>query len=96
MNRTMGRLAKVLLLCFGLGFGVVSRAQIDTLGVPPEKDFNDLYKRAAASQFVVVGKIVKTEGIGEHWTKELNDRIKSANDLRVAREVPPFAVPIPM
>ncbi len=85
MNQTIGRTARVLLLCFGLVFGVVSMAQIDTLGVAPEKDFNDLYKRAAASQFVVVGKVIKTEGIGEHWTQELNDRIKAANDLRVAR-----------
>jgi hypothetical protein len=59
-------------------------AQIDTLMVPPEKDLNDLYKRAAASQFVAVGTVVRTEGIGERWTEEVNQRIMAANDISVS------------
>jgi hypothetical protein len=84
MNRIHSVAARVGLLVLALAFAETGMAQIDTLMVEPEKDFRDLYKRAAASQFVVVGTVVRMDGIGERWTKDLYERIMAANDLSVA------------
>ena len=85
MSREYRVVATVCLLSLSLAMAEIATAQIDTLRVAPEKDFEDLYERAAASQFVVTGTVVRTEGIGERWTEELNQRIKTAQDLSVAR-----------
>ena len=39
-----------------------SWAQLDTESIPPAEDQRDLFARAAASQIVVIGTIVKSEG----------------------------------
>jgi hypothetical protein len=65
---------KKLLLCLFLGmtFSTSVFAQIDTPMTPPEKDFGDLFQRAAASRFVVIGTVVKDDGISKRmWEKDI-------------------------
>jgi hypothetical protein len=64
---------KELLLCLFLGmtFSTSILAQIDTPMTPPEHDYGDLFQRAAASRFVVIGTVIKDEGISKRmWEKD--------------------------
>jgi hypothetical protein len=56
-------------LAFALVFSESSACQIDTAVVPPEKDLSDLHRRAAASRFVVIGTVIKAEGVGRHLSE---------------------------
>lgn len=58
--------------------------QIDTERIPPEQDTNDLYLRAAASRFVVIGTVTKTDGVSRRMTPELLHRVKAEGDLSLA------------
>lgn len=42
--------------------GLAAGTQIDTELIPPEVDQRDLYARAAASQLVIIGTVIKSEG----------------------------------
>ncbi len=54
----------------------IAASQIDTERIPPALDNGDLYRRAAASRLVVIGTIVKTEGISERLTPALIEQMK--------------------
>jgi hypothetical protein len=56
-------------LCFG--HAVRARVQIDTPIIAPEHDVADLYARAASSRFVVVGTVLRSEGVSKRMTPEL-------------------------
>jgi hypothetical protein len=64
-------------LILGMTFSTSVLAQIDSPMTPPEKDFGDLFQRAAASRFVVIGTVIKNDGIGKRMTPEL---LKKMND----------------
>lgn len=55
--------------------------QIDTERIPPALDNGDLYSRAAASRFVVVGTIVKAEGVSKRLTPTLLEAMKRDANL---------------
>lgn len=59
----------------------VPARQIDTERISPEQDMGDLYLRAAASRFVVIGTIAKTDGVSQRMTPELLQRVKAESDL---------------
>lgn len=50
-------------LIFFMGLAIPALAQLDTESVPPELDQRDLYARAAASQRVIIGTVVKSQGV---------------------------------
>jgi hypothetical protein len=77
---------KKTLLGFFLGMTFTTSlfAQIDTERIPPKQDSEDLFQRAAASQFVVIGTITKSVGISKRMTPELLKRVNSENDLSLA------------
>ena len=50
--------------------------QIDTERIPPEQDSSDLYRRAAASRLVVIGTVVKSEGIGKRLSQSDIEKMK--------------------
>src|SRR5882762_4573014 len=52
--------------------------------IPPEYDLSDLYPRAVASRFVVIGTVVKTDGVSQRMTSELLRRVKDEGDLSLA------------
>jgi hypothetical protein len=55
-----------------------ARAQLDTESTPPEKDSNDLFARAAASRLVVIGTVIKSEGVPRRIPpQELEARLKN-------------------
>src|SRR5580765_347251 len=56
-------------------------AQIDTDRVPSAVDTGDLYLRATASRFVVIGTVVSTHGVGRRMTPELLRRVKAESDI---------------
>jgi hypothetical protein len=61
-------------------FGLIAtaRAQLDTESTPPEKDSNDLFARAAASRLVVIGTVIKSEGVPRRIPpEELETRLKN-------------------
>jgi hypothetical protein len=62
----------------------IAMAQIDTGRIPPEQDSGDLYVRAAASRFVVIGTVVSTDGVSHRMTPELLRRVKAEGDLSLA------------
>jgi hypothetical protein len=62
----------------------IARAQIDTERVPPGQDSSDLYRRAAASQIVVVGTVAASEGVSKRMTDQLIQRVKAEGDLSLA------------
>jgi len=62
----------------------IAIAQIDTERIPPEYDLSDLYPRAVASRFVVIGTVVKTDGVSQRMTSELLRRVKDERDLSLA------------
>lgn len=51
--------------------------QIDCEMTPPAKDFGDLYERAAASRLVIVGTVVKEEGVSPRLTQEAMEKMTS-------------------
>jgi len=55
----MSRLLSFILL---FGLAIAAQAQLDTPSIPPELDQRDLYTRAEASQLVIIGTVVKSEG----------------------------------
>jgi hypothetical protein len=71
----------ILILFFVLLFSVFAVAQIDTPPVPPEQDLGDLFQRAAASRFVVIGTIVKSRGVAKRMTPKLVDEVRKEGDL---------------
>lgn len=52
----------VSIACLLLGLLIPAKAQLDSESIPPELDQRDLYARAAASQVVIIGLVVKSEG----------------------------------
>jgi hypothetical protein len=59
-------------LILGMTFSTSVSAQIDTPVTPPERDYGDLFQRAAASRFVVIGTVIKDEGISKRmWEKDI-------------------------
>jgi hypothetical protein len=58
-----------------------THAQIDTPATPPDRDLSDLYKRASASRFVVIGTVVKIGGVSKRMTAELLERVKAEGEL---------------
>src|SRR5260370_8559091 len=75
----------LLALFLGTTFSAaIAIAQIDTERIPPEDDLSDLYPRAVASQFVVIGTVVKTDGVSQRMTSELLRRVKDEGDLSLA------------
>jgi hypothetical protein len=75
MQQMRKPLFTLLLIAFSAPF---SNAQIaiDTERIPPEHDSNDLYRRAAASRFVVIGTVVKTEGIAKRLSQSDVEKMK--------------------
>lgn len=67
---------------FALGVLAIASAQIDTPPIPPERDVRDLYRRVAASRFVVVGTVVESEGVTKRMTPEVTE--KARTDLGAA------------
>ncbi len=75
----------LLALFLGTMFSAsIAIAQIDTERIPPEDDLSDLYPRAVASRFVVIGTVVKTDGVSQRMTSELLRRVKDERDLSLA------------
>ena len=74
------RRALVFFLILTLAPSII-RAQIDTERIPPSQDSRDLYRRAAASQLVVVGTVVASEGVSKRTTEELVQSVKTESDL---------------
>ena len=57
-------------------------AQLDTESIPPAEDQNDLFARAAASRLVVIGTVIKGEGIGKRIPpEELAEHLKNGTTL---------------
>jgi len=50
-------------------------AQIDTEIIPPAQDLRDLYERAAASRLVIVGTVVKSEGVAKRLSQSDKDKM---------------------
>ena len=65
----------LLLIAFTASFSTSAQVAIDTERIPPEYDSNDLYRRAAASRFVVVGTVVKTEGVSKRLSQSDIERM---------------------
>ena len=61
--RTRYSSCSLTILAFGLLFTGIGASQIDTPSVPPGQDLGDLYQRAAASRFVLIGTVDKSEGV---------------------------------
>ena len=80
MNRLYRYGASIFLLGLTLANAGTAKAQIDTPMVAPESDFGDLYKRAAASRFVVVGTVTRSEGVSKRWTMDLEASKKEARE----------------
>jgi hypothetical protein len=81
VNRLYRHAASVFLLGLTLANAGTAKAQIDTPMIAPESDFGDIYKRAAASQFVVAGTVTRRDGVGKRWTKDLEAKIRAEGDL---------------
>lgn len=65
-----------LVLVFGLMAS--ARAQLDTESLPSGKDSNDLFARAAASRLVVIGTVIKSEGVPRRIPpEEIETRLKN-------------------
>jgi len=46
-----------------VGLVTSARAQLDTESIPPELDQRDLYAKAAASRLVIIGTVIRSEGV---------------------------------
>lgn len=59
-----------------------ARAQLDTESIPPDQDQNDLFARAAASRLVIVGTVIKSEGVPKRIPPEaLEEHLKNGTAL---------------
>lgn len=74
---------KLVALLVVLLLAISARAQIDTESIPPELDQRDLYTRAAASQVVIIGRVVKSEGRSERIPPE--ELLERLNKGRIRR-----------
>ena len=81
MNQLNRYAARVLLLLLTLGYARTGKSQIDSPVVAPEQDLGDLYTRAAASRFVVVGTVTRSDGVGKRLTKILEAKIEAEGNL---------------
>lgn len=73
------------LLCLMMLLGVIAsaRAQIDTESIPPAQDQRDLFARAAASRLVIVGTVIKIEGVVPRTPPETSrEHPSQSKDLR--------------
>ena len=60
-----------------LGFITLNvTAQIDTERIPPGQNLSNLYERASMSRFVVIGTVIKDEGILRRMTPEVFEKAK--------------------
>jgi hypothetical protein len=64
---------------------VLAMGQIDTPVIPPDRDSGELYQRAAASRFVVIGSVSSCEGVSERITPELEAKVLKEGDLGLVR-----------
>jgi hypothetical protein len=62
----------------------IGMAQIDTSMTLPEQDLSDLCERAATSQVVAVGTVVKRDGVSKRMTAELTERMRAEGNLGLA------------
>jgi hypothetical protein len=59
-----------------------AKAQIDTESIPPSQDQNDLFARAAASRLVIIGRVLKSEGVSKRIPPEsLEEHLKNGTAL---------------
>jgi len=72
-RRCYSRSVRMLLCCFVFAQTVI--AQIDTPVVAPQKDVGDIYRRAAASRIVVVGTVLRSEGVGSRPSESDKDNL---------------------
>lgn len=69
-----------LFLVVALFSAHIAVGQIDTPMIPPEKDLGDLYKRGSASRLVVVGTVLKSEGVSKRLTASIREKMKTSLD----------------
>ncbi len=81
MNQLNRYMVRAFLLILTLVNAITAKAQIDTPIVAPGQDFGDLYTRAAASRFVVVGTVTRSDGVSKRLTKDLEAKIKAEGNL---------------
>jgi hypothetical protein len=86
IKRRGTKVTRNLLICFlGITFSLaLAKPQIDTPRTPPGQDLSDLYARAAASRFVVIGTVVSTQGVSRRMTPELLQHVKAEGELSLA------------
>ena len=62
-------------LAFMLLFAEAAATQINPATAPPGEDSGDLYQRVASSRFVVIGTVVKSEGVGRRLSESEQQKI---------------------
>ncbi len=80
MNQLYRYAVRALLLVLTIA-NPMTATQIDTPIVAPEQNLVDLYTRAAASRFVVVGTVTRSDGVSKRLTKDLEAKIKAEGNL---------------
>jgi hypothetical protein len=79
------RRSKILLFTAALLVATSVGAQIDTPMVPIEQDLGDLFRRASASRMVVIGTVVKSEGVSRRLSQaESLERFKPREGEKTA------------
>ena len=94
VNQSHWFVVKAVLLGVTFMIAGIAYAQIDSPVVVPEQDSSNLFERAAASRFVVVGTVTQIDGVTKRLTKDLETKIKADGNLSLIVGGPLYVIAV--